>query len=177
MLIILKKTLKFILNNFTLAKLLGALFTALLVAALKYYISGDFHIEYNDFSSNVCVALLGWTINTSIICWLTEYLGIKGLNLNLNQLIYGFNTIKMGNEYPLEESKPKLYNAMDIDSDDESNPSKGLDKGKGVDRELHPNYDKNVGFRAGQSSSENKPLNYSKDGVKVSEPINPFLVT
>jgi hypothetical protein len=62
-----QKILKFILNHFTLAKLLGALFTALLVASLKYYISGDFHIEYSDFWYNVYIALLGWTINTSII--------------------------------------------------------------------------------------------------------------
>ena len=62
-----KMILKFI-SHFTLAKLLGALFTAVLVASLKYYISGDFHIEYNDFWNNLFVALIGWIINTSLIC-------------------------------------------------------------------------------------------------------------
>ena len=169
--IIYKKILKFLLNHFTLAKLLGALFTALLVASVKYYISGDFHIEFCDFWNNVCIALLGWTINTSIIGLLTEYLGIKGLNLNLNQFIYGFDSMKIGNGYPVEESKPKLYNAMDIGSGDESNISKELDKGKGVDSKIHPNYDVSSGLRVEQSSGENKSLDQSKYG-KVTEPTN-----
>jgi len=146
MIIFYKKIIKFVLNHFTLVKLLGAIFTALLVASLKYYISGDLHIEYCNFWGNLCVALLGWITNTSIIGWLTEYLGIKGLNFNLNQFIYGFHTIKMGNEYPLGEFKPKLYNAMNIDSGNYSNSSNDLDKGKGVDRELDRNSDENLGF-------------------------------
>jgi hypothetical protein len=167
MLIFSKKIIKFILNHFTLAKLLGAILTALFVASLKYYISGDLHIEYCDFWDNICVALLGWITNTSIIGWLTEYLGIKGLNLNLNQFIYGFDTIKMGNEYPLEESKPKLYNAMNIDSGDDSNSSKKLDKGKGADRVLHRNSVENLGFIARQPLGENILLD------QVPKKINP----
>ena len=164
-----KMILKFI-SHFTLAKLLGALFTAVLVASLKYYISGDFHIEYNDFWNNLFVALIGWIINTSLICWLTEYLGIKGLNLNINQIIYGFDTMKMGNEYPLEEYKPKLYNAMDIDSEDVSNPNKGSDKGKDIDRVSHPNYDGNTGIRPEQAWGENKPVNQNEYGFNYTEP-------
>jgi membrane protein DedA with SNARE-associated domain len=49
----------YILANFTLAKLLAAAITALLVASLKYSISGSLHIEYNDFLNNVGIALLG----------------------------------------------------------------------------------------------------------------------
>jgi hypothetical protein len=37
------------LANFTLAKFCGAIITVSIVAALKYLISGDFHIEYCDF--------------------------------------------------------------------------------------------------------------------------------
>jgi len=49
MIIFYKKIIKFVLNHFTLVKLLGAILTALLVASLKYYISGDLHIEYCNF--------------------------------------------------------------------------------------------------------------------------------
>jgi hypothetical protein len=55
----LTKIINFTLNNFTLAKFLGGLFTALIVASLKYYISGNFHIEYCEFWNNVGVAILG----------------------------------------------------------------------------------------------------------------------
>jgi hypothetical protein len=52
-------TKKFVLNNFTVAKFLAAFFTALIVATLKYYISGNFYLDYSDFSNNLAVALLG----------------------------------------------------------------------------------------------------------------------
>jgi len=48
------------LANFTLAKFCGAIMTVSIVAALKYLISGDFHIEYCDFWTNVGIGLLGW---------------------------------------------------------------------------------------------------------------------
>jgi hypothetical protein len=104
-------------------------------------------------------------------------LDIKGLNLNLNEFIYGFDSMKIGNEYSLEESKPKLYNAMNIGSGDESDISKGLDKGKGVDSKLHSEYDTNSGLRAEQSLGENKSLDQSKYGIKIPEPSNPFMAT
>jgi len=174
MTIFLKKTLKFVLNHFTLAKLLGALFTAIVLASLKYYISGNLHIEYSDFWNNLYIALLGWVVNTSIIGWLSEYLGIKGLNLNLNQIFYGFDTMKIGSEYSLEEFKPKLYNAMNIDSGDESR-NEGLDKGKDVDRGLDPNYDKNLDLRTEQPSGDNKLLDKSKDEVKTPLWTSPYV--
>lgn len=123
----------FFIRHFTLAKLLGGLFTALVVATLKYYISGGFHLENSEWGSNVGIAFFAWTLNTGIIALLTDYLGIKGLNINLEQFIYGLDTMKIGQGYSLEKFKPKLYNAMD--SLDESNPNKGLDKGKGIETE------------------------------------------
>ncbi len=168
------KTIKFILNNFTLAKLLGALFTAIFVASLKFYISGDFHIDYNNFWGNVSAGISGWAINTSITSWLTEYLGIKNINFNLHDFFHGFDQKMGGGGYQVDEFKPKIYNPMNMDPGDESNGSKGLDKGKGVDRGLHPNYGKNPGFRGGQLTSENKPLDQSKDIAKVTEPSDPF---
>ena len=118
-------------NNFTLAKFGAAFFTIITVALVKYLISGNFHIEYSEFFNNVAIGLLGWTINTTTMGWLSEYLGIKGMNFNLNQILYGFQTIKTGGGYS-PEFKAKLYNAME--SDEEPNPNKYLDKGKGIDQ-------------------------------------------
>jgi hypothetical protein len=171
----LKNIFKFILNHFTLAKFLGGLFTALLVASLKYYISGNFYIEYSDFWNNLSIGVLSWTINTSAIGWLSDYLEIRGINITLNQFIYGFHSMKMDHVSSLGEFKPKLYNAMDMYSDGESNPSNNLDKGKGVDKELHPHYGK--GIRAGEPSGENKSLDKSKVELDVPKPTNPFMVT
>lgn len=137
---------KFVLTNFTLSKFLAAITTALVVATLKYYISGNFHLEYCDFLNNIAVALLGWTIHTGVLGLLTDYLGLNGLDFNLNQFIYGFETMKAGDVPSSEDLKPKYYNAME--SDGEESPFKGMDKGKGVDKELHPNYDRSRGIRA-----------------------------
>lgn len=158
------KLIKPALNNFTIAKLSGAFFTALIVALLKYYLSGSLHIEYCEFWNNVGVALLAWTLNIGIVGWLTEYLGIKGLNFNLNQFIYGFNTINTGDGSSTKDLKPKLYYAMDSE---ESNSNKPLDKGKGVDRELHPNYDRDIGMTSMGGLDDNKPLDKGKGKVKV----------
>ena len=168
-------------NNFTFAKLLAAFVTALLVASSKYYISGNFYLEYCDFWNNLGVALLGWTINTGLIGWLTDYLEIKGLNLNLNQFLYGFDTIKTGPESTVEYLKPKFHSAME--SDEEASPSNKIDKGKGVDKEFHPNYDRNIGIRAGDPLVEDKPLDKGKERVKVkvvldaTPPVEPHMVT
>jgi hypothetical protein len=125
------KQLNKFLFSFTLAKFTGALFTITIVAMIKYSISGNFHIEYSEFWNNVGVGLLGWTINTAVIAWLTEYLGIKGINFNLNQFLYGYNTMALGDNSS-KELKVKLYNAME--SDKGLNSGKGLDKGKGIDK-------------------------------------------
>jgi hypothetical protein len=127
-----KKTFNILLVNFTLAKFAGALVTITVVAFIKYMISGDFHIEYCEFWNNVAIGLLGWTINTAVIGWLSEYLGLKGINFNLNQFLYGYDTIGFGQSSPPKDFKPKLFNAMESDDGHDSNQHK--DKGKGIDK-------------------------------------------
>ena len=62
-----KKTINTLLVNFTLAKFTSALITIILVALIKYMISGNLHIEYCEFLNNVAIGLFGWTINTATI--------------------------------------------------------------------------------------------------------------
>jgi len=129
------------LANITLAKFCGALFTVTMLAIIKYIISGNFHIEYCDFWNNVGIGLLGWTINTGVIALLTEYLGIKGINFNLNQFIFGFDTMKVGEtSSTLEDGKPKLYNAMDSGEISSSGKKSSSGKGsyRGRDVRVHP---------------------------------------
>jgi len=145
-----KKTINTLLVNFTLAKFAGALVTIILVALIKYLISGDLHIEYSEFCNNVAIGLFGWTLNTATISWLSEYFGIKGINFNLNQFLYGYNTMGAGDDYSSKDFKAKLYNAME--SVDESDPSKQIDKGKGKDK----------GYIEGNNESEAKPLDKGK---------------
>jgi hypothetical protein len=145
-----KKTINTLLVNFTLAKFTGALVTIILVAIIKYLISGNLQIEFCEFWNNVAIGLYGWTINTATISWLSEYFGIKGINFNLNQFLYGYNTMGAGNDYSSKDFKAKLYNAME--SADESDPSKQIDKGKGIDK----------GYIEGNNESEAKPLDKGK---------------
>lgn len=173
-----KKYINKFLVNFTLAKLIGALFTVIIVSLIKYCMSGNLHIEYCEFWNNVGIGLLGWTINTGTIGWLTDYLGIKGINFNLNQFLYGYrakDTIG-GGDSNSTEFKPKLYHAMD--SDEESGPNRVLDKGKGVDRGNTES--------VAQGQSETKPLDKGK-GIdrrvhplplaEVAPPTEPHMVT
>nr|YP_008965392.1 hypothetical protein [Rhynchobrunnera orthospora]AHC02395.1 hypothetical protein [Rhynchobrunnera orthospora] len=134
--------------SFTLAKFCGAILTVTILASIKYLISGSFHIEYCDFFNNIGIGLLGWTLNTGIIGWLSEYLGIKGINFNLSHILFGMDTMDLGDKSspPVEEFKPKLYNAMDVDSEPDSEPKP--DKGKGVDKELHPNHPSHRGVNS-----------------------------
>jgi hypothetical protein len=121
-----------VLVNFTLAKFAGAFVTIIIVASIKYLVSGNFHIEYSEFGNNVALGLIGWTLNTTIIGLFSEYLGIKGINFNLKEFLYGFDTMGAGDSYSSKDFKAKLYNAME--SADGSDPSKQIDKGKGIDR-------------------------------------------
>lgn len=138
---IIKVQLNSILVNFTFAKFSGAVITIILVAVIKYSISGNFHLNYCEFWSNVGVGLIGWTINTGVIGWLTEYLGIKGINFNLKDFLFGYDRITLGDDYLPKEFKVKLHNSME--SDKESNSGKDLDKGKGIDTGAHPISDEN----------------------------------
>ena len=126
-----KKTINTSLVNFTLAKFSGALFTIIIVAFIKYFLSGSFHIVYCEFVNNVAIGLLGWTSNTAAIGWFSEYLGIKGINYNLNQLLFGFHPMGAGDRF-VSDFKAKLYHAME--SDEGFYPNKPLDKGKGIDK-------------------------------------------
>ena len=51
---------------------------------------------------------------------MTEYLEIKGINFNLKELLFGFETLKMGEDFSNEKPKYKIYNAMDIDDESSS---------------------------------------------------------
>lgn len=119
------------LANFTLAKFSGAIITVTILAGVKYLISGNFHLEFCDFWNNVGIGLLGWTINTGIIGWLAEYLGIKGINFNFMQILFGLETMKVGESKDtsninkpsiLEEVKPG-HCAMDEVGDGEGSSS------------------------------------------------------
>lgn len=144
-----------ILVNFTLAKFTSALMTIIMVALIKYMITGNLHIEYCEFLNNVAIGLFGWTINTTIISLLSEYFGIKGINFNLKQFLYGYDTMGAGNDYTSKDFKAKLYNAMESDpmeSDDGPVPNKQIDKGKGIDK----------GYNEGNDESGAKPLDKGK---------------
>ena len=145
-----KKTINTILVNFTLAKFTGALVTIIMVALIKYMITGNLHIDYCEFWNNVAIGLFGWTINTATISLLSEYFGIKGINFNLKQFLYGYDTMGAGNDYTSKDFKAKLYNAME--SEDGSDPSKQIDKGKGIDK----------GYNEGNDESGAKPLDKGK---------------
>lgn len=124
-----------ILENFTLAKFTAALFTIILVALLRYSIYGGFIINNLYIINNIAIGLLAWTVNTGMISLLTDYLGIKGINFNLKQFIFGFHTLKIDGEC-LETNKvkkrvKKFCNAMESHGDSDSH--KPLDKGKGID--------------------------------------------
>lgn len=54
-----KKTINTLLVNFTLAKFAGAFVTIIMVALIKYMVSGNFYIEYFEFLNNVAIGLLG----------------------------------------------------------------------------------------------------------------------
>jgi hypothetical protein len=158
------QTTKLIINNtlanFTLAKFGAALFTITMVSLIKFSISGNLHISYCEFWNNVGIGLLGWTINTSTLGWLSEYLGIKGINFNLNQFLYGFHTIGPSDGPSSENIKAKLYNAME--SDDGSDPGKRLDKGKGIDRGYYQDGSGSDINPLDKVESETKPLDKGK---------------
>jgi hypothetical protein len=50
---------KSIARGFTLAKFLSGLFTIIIVALMKYNISGNMVLDYSDFGGNVVMGLMG----------------------------------------------------------------------------------------------------------------------
>jgi hypothetical protein len=122
-----------VLANFTLAKFISALITITMLAAIKYAITGNFYIEYCNFFTNIAVGLLGYTINTGFSGLLSEYLGLKGLNLNLKELMFGFEKLEIGGPcLPKGSDKLKLKFTLTMDSGGDESNTKPLDKGKGV---------------------------------------------
>lgn len=101
-----------IISRFTIAKFISALLTIIIIASVKYAISGNLYIEYSEFFINVAIGLLGWSVNNSFIGLLSEFLGIKGINFNLKQLIFGLETLKEDGTSS-SENKPKLYLSME----------------------------------------------------------------
>jgi len=55
----LKRIIENALVNFTLAKFCGAIITITILSAVKYLISGNFHLEFCDFWNNIGIGLLG----------------------------------------------------------------------------------------------------------------------
>lgn len=167
---IFKKRLKIAGGALTLAKFLSAMSTILIVAYVKYTISGSFHIEYSDFWQNVGIGCLGWTVNTGLFGILTEHFGLKGINFNLYQLLFGLDSMKMNGVFLPEINKPspKLYNAME--SEDILDGNRPLDKGKNIDREVHPNYEGGRGPGNGVLEGNTQPQDKGKQVAPASEP-------
>lgn len=70
-----------------------------------------------------------------------------------------------GDGSTVKNFKPKLYNAME--SDNYNNSDKRLDKGKGVDTDLHPNYDKNRSIKSGSRLNDSKPIDKAQEVDKL----------
>lgn len=163
------KSLKTMATTFTLGRFLGTMFTIVIIALIKYSISGNLSIEYSNFFGNVSIGLLGWTINTGLIGMLTEYLEVKGINLNLNQLLFGWYSMKIDGGSLSETTKPKykLYNVME--SDDELKGNTPLDKGKSVDKEVHSYYNGGIDPDKEFIDSNIQPLNKGKQVAPPTE--------
>lgn len=128
-----KNLLLTIMSKFSLANILIALMTITLIAGVRYGITSSLYTDPQAFVSNISYGLLAYITRTAFSGFLTEYLDLKGINLNIKQLMFGFEKIQLGDTPPPKVSdKPifKLYTAMD--RDEELNPNNSLDKGKGV---------------------------------------------
>jgi len=84
---------------------------------------------------NFSLAFIGGMFRFIVKDLFFEYLSIKGVNYNIDQLLFGLNKHRMGSDHDLGEFKPRLYNSMDID--DEASLGKSLDKGKGVSQDSY----------------------------------------
>ncbi len=151
-----------ILVNITLAKLAGAFITAILIASIKYTLSGELNIHLENYLENFSFALLAWFIKTIFTDFLSDYFKLKGVNLSLQNILYSEETLKMGDNTILSQSKPKLYCAMDSDDNLGSKSPNPLDKGKGIDLNDNPNYPGGTNNNYGASDSDNKRLDKGK---------------
>jgi hypothetical protein len=138
----------------TLDKVFALFLGAIFLASLKYAISGCLSINWEDFKLNFSLAFIGGIFRSLINELLFEYLNIKGINYNIDQLLFGLNKQKMGSGHDLGEFKPRLYNPMDID--DEPGSGQSLDKGKGVSQD-------SSGMSGSANFSNDKPLDKVKN--------------
>ena len=136
-----------ILSNFTFAKFISAFITILLVAFIKYIISGNFTFYYIGLLNSMALGLLIGLINTGLISLLTDFLDIRGINFNLRQFLFGFETMKATtSSHETKDNIKKLSDminlAMESDEDLDRDENRRLDKGKGVDRGEYISQDK-----------------------------------
>jgi hypothetical protein len=88
----------------------------------------------------MALGLLIGLINTGLISLLTDFLDIRGINFNLRQFLFGFETMKATtSSHETKDNIKKLSDminlAMESDEDLDRNENKRLDKGKGVNRD------------------------------------------
>jgi hypothetical protein len=88
-----------------------------------------------------------------MIGFLTDFLGIRGINFNLRQFIFGLDTMKSASTSSHDTKKltDMIHLAMESDEDLYNDDSKPLDKGKGVDRGESIPLDKDKGVDRGES--------------------------
>jgi len=180
------------LAKFPLAILFFFILIVSFITIVICYISGLLDIIPLDFFIVLATCTITWTVNSGIIDSLSEYLGIKGLNFNLKGLILDKFSIKLGvnqglnsdsnvlsKNTPEPDDLPESSNSSGkdkgkaVDNGSSSEPVSGQkpDKGKGVDRELHPNYDRNM---SASSSSKNNASDHAAvntpDKFKIPDP-------
>jgi hypothetical protein len=86
------------------------------------------------------LGLLVGLINTGLIGLLTDFLGIRGINFNLRQFLFGFETMKATTSSHETKDNVKILSdminlAMDSNEGLNSDENRRLDKGKGVNRD------------------------------------------
>lgn len=122
----LKKIFAFIISNtdIKISKLMLLSLSITIISLLKYFICGEFSFNTDNIIPNFILVHLAWLVNTGLILGLSEFLGIKGIDLNL----YDFFKVKfkVGPNDSLNKLENKLWNSMDA--------SDNLDKGKGIDK-------------------------------------------
>lgn len=64
--------------------------------------------------SKEIISFVSPILDLGIFELLSEYLGIKG-QINLEQFLFGKDTMGLGDKSSVEVTKPKLYNAMNVD--------------------------------------------------------------
>src|SRR6195952_5326054 len=93
-----------------------------------------------------------------MIGFLTDFLGIRGINFNLRQFLFGFDTMKTApaSSHDTKKLADIIHLAMESDEDLYNDDSMPLDKGKGVDRGESTPLDKGKGVDRGESTPLDK---------------------